>query len=131
MFLDNWLIGIGPGNTTFRLIYGLYMITGFDALGAYNIALEMLVEGGILLFIAFSWLIALCFIRGIKFIHKDNLLQNKIIVASCLIGIAGMMTHGLVDTIWFRPQINMIFWMLIAILAAVTSDNKENPNTAL
>jgi len=37
---DNFLIGIGTGNTTFRLVYGLYMVTGFDALGAYNIYLD-------------------------------------------------------------------------------------------
>ncbi|HEY9730742.1 MAG TPA: O-antigen ligase family protein, partial [Drouetiella sp.] len=35
MFLDNWWIGIGPGNKTFRLAYGLYMVSGFDALGTY------------------------------------------------------------------------------------------------
>ncbi|MDD3149902.1 MAG: O-antigen ligase family protein, partial [Candidatus Gastranaerophilales bacterium] len=29
MFLDNPLIGIGTGNATYRLIYGLYMRTGF------------------------------------------------------------------------------------------------------
>lgn len=118
---DNWLIGIGTGNTTFRLIYGLYMITGFDALGAYNVLLEVTVESGIFALIAFLWLLLLSFIKGIKYIYKNNSVENKIIVSSCLIGITGLMAHGLVDTVWYRPQINLIFWMLIAVLCSITA----------
>lgn len=53
MFKDNWLLGIGVGNQNFREIYGLYMKTGFDALSAYNIFLEIAVESGIFALIAF------------------------------------------------------------------------------
>ncbi|OGH95683.1 MAG: hypothetical protein A2104_05940 [Candidatus Melainabacteria bacterium GWF2_32_7] len=124
MFLDNWLTGIGPGNTTFRLIYGLYMITGFDALGSYSVPLEVAVETGIFGLLIFIWLILFSFIKSIKYIcNKVNLVENKIIVSSCLIGITGMMTHGFVDTIWYRPQVNLIFWILIAILCIVTTSN--------
>ena len=56
---DNFWIGIGTGNTTYRLMYGLYMVTGFDALGAYNIYLEMAVESGIFALITFLWLMLL------------------------------------------------------------------------
>ena len=121
IFKDNWLIGIGTGNTTFRLIYGLYMVTGFDALGAYCVPLEVAVESGIFGLLIFGWLISLSFIRSIKYIIKDNLLENKILVSSCIIGITGLMIHGMVDTVWYRPQINVVFWMLIAILGVVTS----------
>lgn len=123
MFLDNWLIGIGPGNTTFRLIYGLYMVTGFDALGTYSMPLEIAVESGIFGFLIFGWLILFSFIKGVKYINKANLPENKIIVSSCLIGITGLMTHGLVDTIWYRPQVNLIFWILIAILCTMTTSS--------
>ena len=122
MFYDNWLTGIGTGNTTFRLIYGLYMITGFDALGAYCVPLEVAIETGIFGLLAFSWLIILSLVKGAKYLTKDYLLENKIIVSACMIGIFGMMIHGLVDTVWYRPQINIIFWLLTAILAAVTSE---------
>jgi len=122
MFLDNWITGIGPGNTTFRLIYGLYMITGYDALGAYSIPLEVAVELGIFGLLAFGWMIMLSFIKAAKYLVNNNSVSDKIIVSSCIIGITGLMTHGLVDTVWYRPQINLIFWMLIAILAIITSD---------
>ena len=40
-----WL-GIGPGNTAFNLIYPLYQQPKFNALSAYSVPLELLVEGG-------------------------------------------------------------------------------------
>lgn len=125
MFLDNWLIGIGPGNTTFRLMYGLYMVTGFDALGAYSVPLEIATESGVFALMSFLWLIAMSFIKGVKNICKSITFENKIIISTCLIAIAGMMTHGMVDTIWYRPQIQLIFWLYIAILATMTAKSTK------
>jgi len=123
MVHDNWLTGIGTGNTTFRLIYGLYMVTGFDALGAYCVPLEIFVETGIFGLLAFLWILVLSAIKSVKYIYSKSLVENKIIVSSCFIGISGIMAHGMVDTIWCRPQVNLIFWLLVAILAVVTSKN--------
>ena len=53
MFLDNKFLGIGVGNKNFREVYGLYMKTGFDALGAYSVPLEIAVESGIFALISF------------------------------------------------------------------------------
>ena len=109
MFKDNWLLGIGIGNQNFREIYGLYMKTGFDALSAYNIYLETAVESGIFALISF-----LCFLI---FTIKKALtkLSNKYILAS-LISITGILVHGMVDTVFFRPQIQFIFWIMIATI---------------
>ena len=54
MFCDNWFLGIGAGNQTFREIYGLYMLTGYDALSTYSVPLEIAVESGILGLSAFA-----------------------------------------------------------------------------
>lgn len=120
MAFDNWLIGIGTGNKTFRLMYGIYMITGYDALSAYNIFLEIFTETGIFGLLSYIWMFVLSFIKSIKTVISSVCIETKIIVSVCIIGISGMMMHGMFDTIWFRPQINVIFWMLIAILAVVT-----------
>jgi putative inorganic carbon (HCO3(-)) transporter len=53
MFCDNWILGIGTGNKTFREIYGLYMLSGYDALSCYSVFLEILVESGIFALIAY------------------------------------------------------------------------------
>lgn len=125
MFVDNWFIGIGTGNTTFRLMYGLYMVTGFDALGAYNIFLEIAAESGIFALLAFLWILIAGLIRAIKVIINNNSMNSKIIASSCIIGVTGMMIHGFFDTVWYRPQINIIFWLTIAILAVVVSGKFE------
>lgn len=118
MFLDNWLIGIGPGNTVFRLTYGFYMVTGFDALGAYCVPLEIAAESGIFALLAFAWMLLMIGIKGIKTIISDASPEQKIIIAACLTGVTGIMLHGMVDTVFYRPQINTIFWMLVAVFAA-------------
>ncbi len=117
---DNFWTGIGAGNTTFRLVYGLYMVTGFDALGAYSVPLEVAVESGIFGFLSFLWLILLVFLKGIKSIYSEMPIEDKIIVASCVTGVIGIMFHGLVDTVFYRPQIQIVFWLLIAVMAVKT-----------
>jgi putative inorganic carbon (HCO3(-)) transporter len=121
MFLDNWLIGIGPGNEVFRLIYGHYMITAFDALSAYNIFLETAIECGIFGLFAFLWLIAAIFLKGAKVVMSDENIEKKILICCCVVGVLGMMVHGMVDTVFFRPQLQVIFWMYVAILGTYLS----------
>lgn len=121
MFKDNWLLGIGVGNKNFREIYGLYMKTGFDALSSYNIYLETAVESGIFALISFLGFLFKISLDGIKFIFKSENYKNIIIVSACLISIWAMMFHGLVDTVYFRPQLQFIFWTCIAVIASETN----------
>ena len=112
MFKDNWLLGIGVGNQNFREIYGLYMKTGFDALSAYNIYLETAVESGIFALLAFLGFVALI----IKYAIKN--LKN-IYVLSALVSITGILLHGFVDTVFFRPQIQFTFWIMVATIRSL------------
>ncbi len=60
-------------------------------------------------------------IRGIKLIKYLKIqknLQAMWIIAS-LASIAGLATQGLVDTVWYRPQINTLWWLCVAIIAAI------------
>ena len=122
MFKDNWLLGIGVGNKNFREIYGLYMKTGFDALSAYNIYLETAVESGIFALIAFlGFLFTVCY-QGIKFVLSSENIEKIIYISACIIAIFAIMFHGLVDTIYFRPQLQFVFWTYIAVITAILSD---------
>lgn len=118
MFLDNIFLGIGVGNQNFREIYGLYMKTGYDALGSYCVPLEIAVESGIFALIAF--LIFLIFVvkKCIREI-KNNELDNKILCFSIILMILAVSGHGLFDTIWFRPQVQFMFWTAIASLKKI------------
>ena len=115
MFKDNWLLGIGCGNQNFREIYGLYMKTGFDALSAYNIYLETAVESGIFALIAFISFLGANIYKAVRFIFTNKSLE-AIFVLAALLSVIGILTHGIVDTVFFRPQIQFTFWIMIGII---------------
>lgn len=129
MFCDNWILGIGAGNQTFREIYGLYMLTGFDALSTYSVPLEIAVESGIfgllsfVLFIGWFLYDAFCFVKSN---NGTNGLADKAIVASSILLIIGVLTHGLFDTIYFRPQVQFLFWTMTAMASSVITQSQTN-----
>ena len=122
MFQDNWLLGIGVGNKNFREIYGLYMKTGFDALSAYNIYLETAVESGIFALIAFVSYLGMQIYYTLKYIFTSKNYCNVILMCIGLISLIGVMTHGMVDTVFYRPQIQIIFWTLMALIVAIKQE---------
>ena len=117
MFSDNPFLGIGVGNQNFREIYGLYMKTGFDALGSYCVPLEIAVESGIFALLAFIIFLILVIKTCLNYCFSDKQeLENKILALCTILMIAATMGHGLFDTIWFRPQVQLLFWCNIAML---------------
>ena len=124
MFKDNWWFGIGPGNQTFRLAYGLYMTSGFDALGTYCVPLEVGVETGLLGMFAFFSLVAACMARGHVAFWSGRGWQ-KWLTAGAAVALASMMIHGVVDTVFYRPQVQFIFWLVIAMLTTARDEHKR------
>lgn len=122
MFKDNWLLGIGVGNKNFREIYGLYMKTGFDALSAYNIYLETAVESGVFALIAFLGFVVTMSINAVKFILRSTDMEQVIFASISIIAIWAVMFHGLVDTIYFRPQLQFMFWTYVAVISTLLSN---------
>lgn len=117
MFLDNPFLGIGVGNQNFREIYGLYMKTGFDALGSYCVPLEIAVESGVFALIAFILFIILVVIQCLKIcLNNQKEINTKVLALCIILLICAVMGHGLFDTIWFRPQVQFLFWTFIAML---------------
>jgi len=132
MFSDNKFLGIGVGNKNFREIYGLYMKTGYDALGTYCVPLEIAVESGIFALLFFFAFLILIVVRIIKYISLKHVhLVSKFILFSVLLTIVATMCHGLFDTVFFRPQIQIIFWLNIAIFHAITIKRETLKNIRL
>jgi putative inorganic carbon (HCO3(-)) transporter len=119
MIKDNWALGIGLGNQNFREIYGLYMRTGFDALSAYSIYLETAVESGIFALLAFLAFLGTFLYKTVKFVIGEHKFEDVILVGIALISVLGVMVHGFVDTVFFRPQLQFVFWTMIASAAAI------------
>ena len=108
------------------------MLTGYDALSTYSVPLEIAVESGIFALLAFGAFILMFLYRSLKFISKplENALQSglseKIISCAAILTVAGVMVHGLFDTIFFRPQVQFLFWTIIAIGSSVFFNTAED-----
>ncbi len=113
MVQDRPWLGIGPGNTAFNSIYPLYQQPKFDALSAYSVPLEILVETGIPGLLACLGLLLSSIQRGLR-IHGP---QGLIAIGS-LTAIGGLLTQGITDTIFFRPEVQLIGWFALASLSA-------------
>lgn len=124
MFQDNWICGIGVGNKVFREIYGLYMLSGFDALSCYCVFLEMAVESGIFSVIAYLLFIITLLFYGVKKFISTNNKEYKILLFITIISIIAVMFHGFFDTIYFRPQVQYIYWTMAAILTVLVREEK-------
>ncbi len=62
--------------------------------------------------------------KAIKFILDTKNLKLSIIVAISITTVIAIMIHGLVDTIFFRPQVQFIFWTMVAFISAILNQDK-------
>lgn len=120
MIRDNWLLGIGPGNDTFKQVYGLYMIPGYNALSAYSIFLEIWAEQGILGLITFTLLLVTVALRTCMAFYTSMPTEQKVLIGLLFTGIIGSVVYGLFDTIWYRPSVNLLFWLFVAGISVYT-----------
>ena len=50
-----------------------------------------------------------------EYTSENSDTKSVIIVAVAVISIIAVCIHGLVDTVFFRPQIQFIFWTMVAV----------------
>ncbi|MCS5691481.1 IctB family putative bicarbonate transporter [Cyanobium sp. FGCU-6] len=116
MIQDRPWLGIGPGNTAFNLIYPLYQQPKFNALSAYSIPLEWLVEAGVPGLIAGVGLFLASMRAGLSRRLGDGpLVLPGLASVAAFVGLA---VQGLTDTIFFRPEVQLVAFLCLATLAA-------------
>jgi putative inorganic carbon (HCO3(-)) transporter len=116
---DNWWLGVGIGNDAFRHAYALYMVSGFEALGAYNIFLEWWAEAGLIGLLAFLGLLVAVVRRPAW--TPESWPWGAAVTAAIL----GLCIHGLVDTVFFRPSVQLAFWWWVAVSATWPQSSRE------
>jgi putative inorganic carbon (HCO3(-)) transporter len=126
MVHDNWLIGVGVGNTAFRKMYSLYMVSGFEALGAYNIWLEVLAEMGIIGLAIFTWLLVAYLARNV-WTYWLGQGESRWWAVAVLASLVGMGVMGMVDTVFYRPAVQLQFWLLLATTIAISPSTRRDP----
>lgn len=120
MIRDRPIIGIGPGHGSFNKIYPLYQHPRYTALSAYSILLEVTVETGFIGLAAFLWLLIVTF--NTAFLQMQRLRKLRSADGFWLIGaiatMAGMLAHGTVDTVFYRPEVNSVWWLVVGLIAS-------------
>jgi putative inorganic carbon (hco3(-)) transporter len=117
MAQDSLWTGIGIGNTAFRKMYSLYMISGFEALGAYNILLEVLVEMGIIGAVVFLGLWLYSLVTSYQtFTSPNSTTKTQWLTLAASSGLVGTWVMGMVDTVYYRPSVQILFWFLLALI---------------
>ena len=86
----------------------------------HNIYLEVAVESGIFALLSFVGFIGVNIVKAVKYILK-YFNDGAIYLSIALISLVGILIHGIVDTVFFRPQIQFVFWMMIGIIRVITS----------
>ncbi|PLZ89023.1 putative bicarbonate transporter, IctB family [Fischerella thermalis CCMEE 5194] len=135
MIQDYPIFGIGPGHDVFNQIYPLYQLPRYNALSAYSVLLEVAVETGIVGLVSFVWLLVVIF--NTAWLQLQRFRQLNSVDGLWLIGaiaaLVGMLGHGFVDTVWYRPVVNSIWWLLVALVASywtpVVSDHNRQGNS--
>lgn len=132
MIRDRPFLGIGPGNSAFNSIYPLYQQPKYTALSAYSIVLEVAVETGLIGLACFLWLIVIMLSQGFTQLQRLRQQTNRegfwLIAA---IGILfGMLAHGTVDTVWYRPEVSTLWWLTVALVASYLPTNSAAKSTS-
>jgi putative inorganic carbon (HCO3(-)) transporter len=137
MIKDRPFLGIGPGNDAFNRIYPQYQATGYTALSAYSIFLEVAVEVGVVGLGCFLWLLLVSFNRcwvELQRLRKTGSREGFWLMATGAT-MLGMLAHGAVDTVWYRPQVSTLWWLMIALIASYINQpslkDSEQPDLEL
>ena len=117
---DYPLTGIGPGNEAFNAVYPRYMDPRYPALSAYSIYLEHIVEMGYVGFLSFLALILTTLRYGwvqLNLVRTARNVRGLWIIAA-IAGMVGLLVHGVVDTVWYRPSVHTLWWLVLGLIAS-------------
>ncbi len=121
MIRDRPLLGFGPGDRVFKKAYPIYQTSPrFSALGAYSVFLETIVEIGFIGFACLLWLVLVtinCGVEGLKRLRQFGDPQAFWLMAA-IVAVVATICQGATDTVWYRPAIQTLWWLLVGIIAS-------------
>ena len=84
-------------------------------------------EAGLIGLAIFFWLLTVTFGQGWRQLQhmRDHQSVQAYWLIAALATMAGMLVHGLVDTIWYRPQVSILWWLMLALVASYYSSKPK------
>ncbi len=133
MIRDRPILGIGSGHDAFNKIYPLYQRPRFNALSAYSILLEVTVETGFIGLACFIWLLIVTFNQAVLQLRRLRQLGSRegFWLIGALATLLGILAHGTVDTVWYRPEVNTLWWLMVALIASYYPERERGVETSV
>jgi putative inorganic carbon (hco3(-)) transporter len=121
MIHDRPILGFGPGDRVFKKVYPIYQTSPrFSAIGAYSVFLETIVEVGYVGCACFIWSIVVtsnCGIQGLRRLRQTADPQGFWLMAA-IVSMVATIAQGVTDTVWYRPDIQVLWWLSVGIIAS-------------
>lgn len=91
----------------------------------HNIILNFWTELGLAGLLLFVWIVLRFYYLGFKIYFKiESLNKNGFILAGVITAMTAMIIHGLVDVPYFKNDLSVIFWILIAMMELIIAQIK-------
>ena len=126
MISDNWLTGIGVGESAFRTVFFNY--TTPDLLWpahTHNLYLQIFLELGIVGIVIFAVILFAylqkCF-ANIKVRNQKS--KARTMICAGYASIFGVCVMGLTDHVWYNHRVFLMSWIIIALTIALTKVNE-------
>ena len=114
MVRDYWLVGIGPGLDTWRLVYPLYAFAATIAHHSHNLFLQILVETGVVGMVLF--LCILYHFYKTAFISLSSFGgETRIFAIASISAMTGFLAMGVGDYALYNYRLRLLFWVVLGL----------------
>ncbi len=123
--LPNWVAGVGLGNFQNYFTNLTVGRVNYDriaplALTPHNFFLALWVNFGLLGLLAAGWLLIVVFIKGFKRITGLAPSAYSLPLIPLLAAMVALLAHGLLDTPYFKNDLSVLFWTLMALVVLLS-----------
>jgi putative inorganic carbon (hco3(-)) transporter len=130
MFKENPILGVGQGNYMVR--YKEYVTKypeldfGVDAYSVHNSYLKIMAETGVLGIVSFLAIYVYLLLGLLKgMFMKSNHHLTRLLSAALVLGGITFMLQNVTNNLFFIPQINVLFWLVVGLIINVIYSYNE------
>lgn len=116
---DFWDTGVGFGYGAYLKAYNHYQMGDIYATHSHNTFLQIFIELGIAGLLSFLYLIFKTTVVGLKKVGKVVDTHSKLLLIASVAAVWGLLTHGLVEYVFFDIRINFLFWVMLSLVSSV------------
>ncbi len=121
MIGDNLFVGVGLNNFTEAMYDYDSTPKGLDDISphaVHNIYLHIAAETGLFGIASFAWLMAILYIKGLKYILSNNNYLVYVVIG-LLAGVMTFLVHGLADTASLGSKLFQFVWFFTGVIFAI------------